>query len=391
MNAEETRKLLGGYAAGTLTEDERQALLVAALDDQKLFDDLARDEALRELLSDPAARAHLLAALDEPAPPWSRRLSQWMWGHAVGLAAVGCFAMAAGYFAWQARFANPDTIRLHAVEPTTVEVTAEAPKTHRPFDLPKTAPTAVPALPAPPALIATNRQPGLPAILAGTVAPVAAPSSPPAGRAVLMARGEAAGANAVAGDTAVGAAAPPRLAAAAVGGLAGAGGGGRGGAGGGAPIVAPEQVVVTAQATPAQALPFGDTQVVQQVQPANVSVRGAAAMTAFPDAPVAIAADAVAANQTDATAWKFAPAIAALAARARSGTPLTPEDTRIVVNGEANVRLTLTNYSADSLAQLRSAGLTITKQDSSDVTGHIAPAKLDSLTKFPFVMWIGPR
>jgi len=74
MSRDEIQKLLGGYATGTLTGEERQALFAAALEDQELFDALAREQSLRDLLSDPAARAHLLAALDAPAPEsWLRR------------------------------------------------------------------------------------------------------------------------------------------------------------------------------------------------------------------------------------------------------------------------------------------------------------------------------
>jgi len=51
------KKLVGGYATGTLTPEERQALFQAALQDQGLFDALAREEALRDALSDPAAGA----------------------------------------------------------------------------------------------------------------------------------------------------------------------------------------------------------------------------------------------------------------------------------------------------------------------------------------------
>jgi hypothetical protein len=77
MSREEIQKLLGGYATGTLTAEEQQALFAAALEDQELFDALGREQSLRDLLRDPAARAHLLAALDEPAPaPWFRRW--WM-------------------------------------------------------------------------------------------------------------------------------------------------------------------------------------------------------------------------------------------------------------------------------------------------------------------------
>lgn len=67
MSPEEIKKLIGGYATGTLTPEEQQALFAAALDDQELFDALAREQSLRDLLRDPAARAELLSALDTPA------------------------------------------------------------------------------------------------------------------------------------------------------------------------------------------------------------------------------------------------------------------------------------------------------------------------------------
>ena len=76
MSPEEIKKLLGGYATGTLTAEEQQALFAAALEDQELFDTLAREQALRDLLSDPASRAHLLTALDTPA---RRTFHFWEW------------------------------------------------------------------------------------------------------------------------------------------------------------------------------------------------------------------------------------------------------------------------------------------------------------------------
>ena len=68
MSRDDIHKLLGGYATGTLTPEEQQALFEAALDDQDLFDALAREQSLRDLLRDPAAKAQVLAALDER--PW---------------------------------------------------------------------------------------------------------------------------------------------------------------------------------------------------------------------------------------------------------------------------------------------------------------------------------
>ena len=72
------RELLGGYAAGTLRAEEREALFQAALENQSLFDALAGEEALRELLADPACRAQLLRDLDQQPAAFWQRFAQWM-------------------------------------------------------------------------------------------------------------------------------------------------------------------------------------------------------------------------------------------------------------------------------------------------------------------------
>lgn len=63
MTAREAELLLGGYAAGILTDEERSSLFAAALDNQALFDALADEEGLRALMADPSARAELLRAV----------------------------------------------------------------------------------------------------------------------------------------------------------------------------------------------------------------------------------------------------------------------------------------------------------------------------------------
>src|SRR5215472_11615881 len=89
MSREDVQKLLGGYATGTLTPEEQQALFAAALEDQELFDSLAREQSLRDLLRDPAAKAQLLASLDHrPARRWA-----W-WPGAVAAAMAGLAAVA---------------------------------------------------------------------------------------------------------------------------------------------------------------------------------------------------------------------------------------------------------------------------------------------------------
>lgn len=72
MRPEDAKRLLGGFATGNLTPAEEQALYAAAMEDQELFDALANEQGLRDLLRDPAARARLLAALDEPPRAWWR-------------------------------------------------------------------------------------------------------------------------------------------------------------------------------------------------------------------------------------------------------------------------------------------------------------------------------
>jgi hypothetical protein len=74
---DDIRTLLGGYATGTLTEDERKQLFEAAIHDQQLFEALADEEALKELLEDSAARAELLRATETPVFSPLAVLREW--------------------------------------------------------------------------------------------------------------------------------------------------------------------------------------------------------------------------------------------------------------------------------------------------------------------------
>ena len=92
MSREEIQKLLGGYATGTLTAEEQQVLFEAALDDQELFDALAREQVIRDLLRDPAAKARVLAELDSGAGRgWKAWVRRPLWA---GLAMAGVAAIA---------------------------------------------------------------------------------------------------------------------------------------------------------------------------------------------------------------------------------------------------------------------------------------------------------
>ena len=96
MPEHDLEKLLGGFAANTLTPEERSRLYTAALQDQQLFNALADEQALKELLADPDVRRRLLQALQQPGAsepggtrPW------WAWFRKpAGLAFAGGLAAA---------------------------------------------------------------------------------------------------------------------------------------------------------------------------------------------------------------------------------------------------------------------------------------------------------
>ncbi|MDR4479390.1 MAG: hypothetical protein R3B37_06525 [Nitrospira sp.] len=94
MPEQELEKLLGGFAADTLTQEERFRLYAAALQDQALFNALSDEQALKELLSDPAVRRRLIQALKQPATSEARsERSWWDWfRRPAGLAVAGGLA-----------------------------------------------------------------------------------------------------------------------------------------------------------------------------------------------------------------------------------------------------------------------------------------------------------
>jgi len=77
-------KLLGGYATGTLTEAERKALFDAARHDRRLFDALAGEQALKEVLKDPVRRRRLVERLqqadraEQKTEGWGALVPAWL-------------------------------------------------------------------------------------------------------------------------------------------------------------------------------------------------------------------------------------------------------------------------------------------------------------------------
>jgi hypothetical protein len=152
MNPGDIRKLLGGYAAGTLTEEERRALFEAALTDQDLFNELAHEQALKELLEEPGARRQLLTALEEK-PALIERFRAWL-SRPVAWVAAGSLAVGA-------------LLVVVAVRRT------EAPTELKPVLTAKLEAPSVPATPTRTLGTAKDRE-------KGAIAAIAVPAAPPA-------------------------------------------------------------------------------------------------------------------------------------------------------------------------------------------------------------------
>ena len=97
MPEHDLEKLLGGFAADTLTPEEKQTLYTAALQDQQLFNALADEQALKELLSDPDVRRRLLASLEQRRASGDGGSLSWLdwFRRPVGLVFAGGLATAA--------------------------------------------------------------------------------------------------------------------------------------------------------------------------------------------------------------------------------------------------------------------------------------------------------
>ena len=173
MNRAEAEKLLGGHATGTLTEAEKRQLYAAALEDQALFDALMREEALRGLLADPAARAQVLAAL-APAPP--KVVPFWRRPGVIGAAAGILMAVTAGL----AVLRSPQDLPRPAAKP---EAAPAAPVAAPPSSEAKALPPAAAGAPRPKPEAMLNRAMEAPAT-GGSLSPAPAatpvPAPPPA-------------------------------------------------------------------------------------------------------------------------------------------------------------------------------------------------------------------
>jgi len=153
MNPEDVRKLIGGYATGSLSEAERKLLFEAALKDDELFDEIAGEQVLKEILEEPGARQRLLSALGTDAKsvkaPWWSRSWPWM-GGAVTVAVAIIIVVA---------------LRTPVPQPPPQEI-AQVLKSAEPVAAPAPPPPPTPAAPTPQALRKVAPGPPAPAALA---------------------------------------------------------------------------------------------------------------------------------------------------------------------------------------------------------------------------------
>lgn len=145
MTQDEIRKLLGGYATDALTPDERRDLFQAALEDQELFNALANEDALKELLDDPVTRAQLRAAMQPRRRPQFHP-RRWLLGVAIpAVVAVALIVM-------MNRAGAPRLV-------ATNEAKSEAPRVN--VNPPAASPPVVPPVVAGPEHVLQARRPGL--------------------------------------------------------------------------------------------------------------------------------------------------------------------------------------------------------------------------------------
>ena len=197
MNPEDVRKLIGGYATGSLSEAERKLLFEAALKDEELFDELAGEQVLKEILEEPGVRQRLLSALKAEqksfkAPWWSK---PWPWMGAAVTVAVAIIIVVAQRTPVPQPPPQEIAQVLKSVEPVATPDAPPPPAAPRSAAAPKALRKVAP----PPPALADAPKVSVDAIAetrADKAAPQAladAPPPPPAPRALGAAAGFAAG------------------------------------------------------------------------------------------------------------------------------------------------------------------------------------------------------
>src|SRR5580700_8059877 len=137
---------MSGYATGSLSDTERKLLFEAALEDQDLFDQLAHEQALKDLIDQPGVRDRLIAGL-APAEA-SRDIGAWKKPLAWGFAAMFVVSMSVAALMLTRSGIRTQVAQRKIDEPPT----AQTPQTE---NAPLSQPQALPAPPAPGSVVPT--------------------------------------------------------------------------------------------------------------------------------------------------------------------------------------------------------------------------------------------
>jgi hypothetical protein len=155
VTRDDIRRLMGAYATGSLTDTERKALFEAALDDQDLFDELAREQAMKEVIAEPGVRERLIAGLPAVESEPVAAAGGWRKPLAWGLSAAFVLSMSIAAVVITRSTDTRQASQKVATLDGTLQPVAPAPGTTAPEPIPQSAsaphptPARVTGAPAP--------------------------------------------------------------------------------------------------------------------------------------------------------------------------------------------------------------------------------------------------
>jgi hypothetical protein len=161
VTRDDIRRLMGAYATGSLTDAERKALFEAALDDQDLFDELAREQAVKEVIAEPGVRDRLIAGLPRVDSQPVATAGGWKKPLAWGLSAAFVLSMSIAAVVITRSTDTRQSSQKVAILDGTLQPSAPPPATIGPGPIPQSAsapqptPARVAGAPAP----SRDRQP----------------------------------------------------------------------------------------------------------------------------------------------------------------------------------------------------------------------------------------
>jgi hypothetical protein len=139
VTRDDIRRLMGAYATGSLTDAERKALFEAALDDQDLFDEPAREQAVKDVIAEPGVRDRLIAGLPRVDSQPVATAGGWKKPLAWGLSAAFVLSMSIAAVMITRSTDTRQSSQKVAILDGTLQPSAPAPATIGPGPIPQSA------------------------------------------------------------------------------------------------------------------------------------------------------------------------------------------------------------------------------------------------------------